>query len=197
MKLRVLGLDPSLQNWGWANGLYCTDADLITIDEVGVFSPVKSTAKQVRQNSKDIERAYELSFELFNLVRNTGPHAIFIEVPVGSQSSRAMASYGICIGIIAALKATLTYPAFEVTPTEVKLAATGTKTATKQQMIDWATSTYPDANWPMITRSGITSVVAGKAEHMADAAGAIHAGLYRSSEFNKHLQVLKQLTQGD
>jgi hypothetical protein len=61
-------------------------------------------------------------------------------------------------------------------------------------MIDWATASYPTANWPMMTRGGITSIVAGKAEHMADAVGAIHAGLYKSTEFSKYLQTIKLLT---
>lgn len=195
MKLRVLGLDPSLTNWGYASGQYYNDTDIINIDDVGVFSPVASKDKQVRQNSKDLERAQELSSSVFELVTTLQPHSIFVEVPVGSQSSRAMASYGICIGILAALKATTGHSIFEVTPTEVKIAAVGVKTATKQQMIEWATTTYPKANWPTFTRGGITSVVAAKAEHMADAAGAIHAGLYQSSEFIKYLQTLKQLTQ--
>lgn len=195
MKLRVVGLDPSLTNWGYTHGQYNTDTDVIDIDGVGVFSPVASGGKQVRQNSKDLERAHELSKGVFTLVELVQPHSIFIEVPVGSQSARAMASYGICIGIIAALKATTAYSIFEVTPTEVKIAAVGNKTATKQQMIEWATTTYPTAKWPTNKRSGITSIVAGKAEHMADAIGAIHAGLYGSSEFTKYLQTLKQFTQ--
>ena len=195
MKLKLVGLDPSLSNWGYAVGSYSTKPDSISIDRVGVFSPVISKSKQVRQNSKDLERAYELSHGVFNLIKEeVRPHVIFVEVPVGSQSARAMASYGICVGILSALKATLSYPIFEVTPSEVKLALVGSKTASKNEMIEQAVSEYPQANWPMTTRSGITSVVAGKAEHMADAIGAIHAGLYRSGEFQKHLHVIKQLT---
>jgi len=187
-------MDPSLTNWGFASGEYSTNGGRPIIGTVGIFSPVASSSKQVRQNSKDLERASELSTSVFKLVDEIRPHVIFVEVPVGSQSSRAMASYGICIGIIAALQATTNYSIFEVTPTEVKVAAVGNRTATKQRMIDWATASYPTANWPMMTRGGITSVVAGKAEHMADAVGAIHAGLYKSTEFSKYLQTIKLLT---
>lgn len=196
--MRLLGFDPSLTNWGYAIGKFSVDTGSVNIDRVGIISPVASKSKQVRQNSKDLERACELSHEVFRLTREeVKPHAIFIEVPVGSKSARAMASYGICVGIIAALRTTISYPIFEVTPAEVKIAAVDSRTATKEQMIAWATSLYPDANWPMSKRSGITSIVAGKAEHQADAIGAIHAGLFRSSEFHKHLQVIKQLTQGE
>lgn len=63
---------------------------------------------------------------------------VVVEVPVGSQSARSMASYGICIGILASI----TKPMIQVTPTEVKMATVGSKTASKQDMIDWATSAY-------------------------------------------------------
>lgn len=191
-----MGFDPSLSNWGYASGQYFTDTDTLDIRSVGLFSPEIPKGKQVRQNSKDLERAEQLCSSVLSLVKNTSPHAIFIEVPVGSQSSRAMASYGICIGIIAALRAETSCSTFEVTPAEVKIAAVGSKNATKQQMIEWATETYHTADyWPMMTRGGITSVVAGKAEHMADAIGAIHAGLYKSSEFGKYLNTIIQLRQ--
>lgn len=193
MKLTVLGMDPSLKNWGFSVGECDTDTGSIAIDRVGIFSPVKSTAKGVRQNSKDLERALDLSSNLFDLTNTVEPNVIFVEMPAGSQSARASTSYGICIGIISALKSELAFPLFEVTPTEVKIAAVNNRAASKNAMIEWATSAYPSVNWPTQKRSGITSVVAGKAEHMADAIGAIHAGVYKSDEFQKYLQILKQM----
>ena len=96
---------------------------------------------------------------------------MFVEVPVGSQSARAMASYGVCIGLLAALS---DKPLIEVTPTEVKLAAVGSKTASKQEMISWASDLYPHLNW---IKSRGKSELADKNEHIADAIGAIHAGI--------------------
>ena len=61
----------------------------------------------------------------------------------------------------------------EVSPDENKKIFTGTKNATKQQMIDTAREMYPDANWPL--HNG--KISAAKAEHMADAVAAIHAGV--------------------
>ena len=89
---------------------------------------------------------------------------------------RAMASYGICVGVLGALKAS-GIPFFEVTPTEVKLASCGFKTATKEQMIAWATQRHPEANWPTYKTKGSEAVSSAKAEHMADAIGAIYAGI--------------------
>lgn len=87
-----------------------------------------------------------------------------------------MASYGICIGVVGALRSNDRY-LYEVTPMEVKLAGFGSKTATKQQMIKWAMDKHPEANWPMYMHKGKSIVSEAKAEHMADAIGAIYAGI--------------------
>ncbi|WP_289100966.1 hypothetical protein [uncultured Marinobacter sp.] len=167
-------MDPSLNNWGLAYGLYYPQTGEIQVKTVDVLQPVYSTGKQVRQNSKDLERAEQL----FNgaLKASTGAAAVFVEVPVGSQSARAMASYGVCAGVLGALRAA-GIPFYEVTPTEVKLATIGKKTASKAEIIERAVKQHPKANWPMQTKNGKTTPIASKAEHMADAIGAIEAGV--------------------
>jgi len=187
--LNVVGFDPSLNNWGIAQGLLYND--YLRIDHLSVTQPVLPTGKQVRQNSLDLEAAEQLAHAAFKCSR--GADVIFVEVPVGSQSARAMASYAICIGVLGSLRA-LGIPFFEVTATEVKLAMTGCKTATKSQMIDAAATLHPQANWPRYTRKGVTSITEGTAEHMADAIGAIHAGVKLASfrqlmAFSKPLQL--------
>jgi hypothetical protein len=96
-----------------------------------------------------------------------------------------MASYGVCVGVLGALRAT-GIPFFEVTPSEVKMASVGSKTATKMQMTEWAMDKHPEANWPMYKQSGEFIVSAAKAEHMADATAAIYAGL-RCNSFKQML----------
>lgn len=180
----VLGLDPSLRNWGIAKANLIPNTPLgIQITKVDVIQPVLPTGKQIRQNSLDIEAAKQLSSGVLQALGDA--KAVFIEVPIGSQSARAMASYGICIGVLGSLRAT-GIPFFEVTPTEVKLAGHGSKTATKQEMIDWAVSLYPNINWPFYTKKGQKLVSESKAEHMADAIAAIHAGV-NSNQFQQIL----------
>jgi hypothetical protein len=152
-----------------------------------VTNPVLPTGKQVRQNSKDLEAAKQLYTGALDVI--AGAHAIFVEVPVGSQSARAMASYGICVGILGGLRASGT-PFYEVTPSEVKLAATRSKTATKQQMIEWGVSTHPEAPWPTYKRAGQEVISEAKAEHMADAVGAIYAGV-ATDQFKQSLQLMR------
>ena len=172
--IKVVGQDPSLRNWGLAVGTLDLETKKLTIEYVELTNPVLPTGKQVRQNSTDLESALQLYKGAADAA--IGAHAVFVEVPVGSQSARAMASYGICVGVLGALRAN-GIPFFEVTPTEVKLATVGTKTATKQEMINWAMAAHPEANWPMYKQKGETMVSEAKAEHMADAIASIYAGM--------------------
>lgn len=170
--MKVCGMDPSLRSWGIAKGVLV--GNKLHIDHLDVINPILPTGKQVRQNSLDIESAVQLYRNAYEAAKDAD--AIFVEVPVGSQSARAMAGYAICVGVLGALRAT-GIPFFEVTPTEVKMASTGKKTATKQEMIQWAMATHPEANWPVYKQNGELKVSEAKAEHMADATAAIYAGL--------------------
>lgn len=182
----MVGFDPSLRNWGVAQGILKTSQLELQITDTFVISPELPTGKQVRQNSLDLESAKQLSAAAWKAAESA--QAIFVEVPVGSQSARAMASYGICVGILGALRAR-GIPFFEVTPTEVKLVSVGRKTATKQEMIQWALDKHPEAPWPTYKEKGQTKVSEAKAEHMADAVASIYAGIH-SNPFQQTLKFL-------
>lgn len=169
MKIPVVGMDPSLTAWGIALGNLDLSQGYLDTPELQVIEPVKPKGKQVRQNSTDMEVAEQLAKAALSFARKA--KAVFVECPVGSQSARAMASYGICVGILGSIRAE-GIPLIEVSAMEVKMALFGTKNATKQQMIDAALAQYPDANFPMHR-----GVITAKAEHVADAIGAIHAGV--------------------
>lgn len=169
MKIGVLGMDPSLRHWGLAVGVLDLDTGELELSDIHTIEPKEEKSKQVRKNSKDLEIAQILSVALKN--RMYAARVVFVEVPHGSQSARAMASYGICVGILG------TYMAhdiqlIEVTATESKKIFVGDKNASKETMIQKALQLYPDANWPMHRGQ-----LAGKAEHIADAIAAIHAGV--------------------
>lgn len=186
--LKVVGFDPSLNNWGIAKGTMEVGRGLesLRIEQLDVVQPEIPTGKQVRQNSKDIEAASQLTQRAFEYAR--GADAIFVEVPVGSQSARSMASYGICVGVLGALR-TSGIPFFEVSPTEVKLSSFGIRTATKKQMISWATNKHPEAPWPTYKRGGAVLISESNAEHMADATAAIYAGV-SSQPFQQMIRLM-------
>ncbi len=167
--LKIMGIDPSFNNFGFFFG----NLDLNTgfLENPNVFLsqlPEKKTTKIVRQNSYDLQCARFHTNNLNTFIGFNKPDVICVELPVGSQTARAMASYGVCIGVISGI----TIPLIQVTPLEVKFAATGDKQATKSDMTKWAVEQHPDAAW--LKHGGkITS----KNEHIADALGAIYAGV--------------------
>ena len=179
--IQVVGVDPSLRHWGISKGIYNVKTQNLHIYDVATIEPVLSTGKQVRQNSLDLESAKQLCEAMLKATQ--GAKAIFVEIPIGSQSARAMAGYGICVGVLGALRAT-GIPFFEITPTEVKVASVGYKNATKAEMIQWATTAHPEANWPTYKQHGKDVISAALAEHQADSIGAIYAGL-ASNQFKQ------------
>lgn len=172
--LKVLGVDPSFSNWGMAKSIYDLDSGILKIEELLVVKPVKQTAKTVRQNSVDLYRAKQISKGMIEALR--WADVITVEVPHGSQSARAMCSYGACIGILGCLMNTNT-PFIQVNANETRHIVTGRKDATKAQAIAWGMSKHPEANWPMRIHKGVSEVVAGTAEHMADAILSIYAAM--------------------
>lgn len=188
--MKIVGMDPSMSNFGVVNATLDLDTMKFTVQGMHVVQTEpekdKKVRKQVRKNSEDLDRARKLHRGAMEATE--GAFMAFIEVPVGSQSARAMASYGVCLGVIAAVAETL--PIIQVTPNEVKLAGAGTKTATKGEMIEAMIAKYPDAPWPMRKSKGELVPIAGECEHLADALAAIEAGV-SSDEFRQTMAVLK------
>lgn len=188
MSVRVIGMDPSLSNWGIAVGDLDVTQETLSIQALDVIRPEALEGKQVRQNSKDMHRAEQLMAGVLPYL--TYADVICVEVPTGSQSASAMKGYGVCMGLLAAMRERgLAF--IELTPNDIKLTATNSKTATKQQMIDWAVGEYPDAPWPRRQHKGESQIISAQAEHMADAVAAIRAGL-KSAEFRRLLPALRR-----
>ena len=188
--MQIVGLDPSMSNFGIAKATLDLDTLKFTVDELIVVKTEpesdKKTRKVVRKNSEDLERAkllYKGAME-----HTESAWMSFAEVPVGSQSSRAMASYGISLGVLAAIATKM--PMIQVTPTEVKVVATNCKTATKKEMIEAMMTKYPDAPWPMRKSKGVMVPIDGECEHLADAVAAIEAGL-ATDEFRNIITIWK------
>lgn len=175
-KIRVCGFDPSMRNWGIAVADLDLESGLLDTPTLSIIQPRDDKSKQVRKNSKDLALAKQLFEGAYAHAKDC--KVVFVEVPVGSQSARAMASYGVCVGVLGSLSG-LGMHIIEVSPEETKKAMTGNKTATKDAMIAAAIDVYPFANWPRQERNGATfkkGDLKGEAEHVADAIGAIHAG---------------------
>lgn len=181
MKISVVGLDPSLSNWGIVRAELDIDTLEVSVDSMSLVETKPSAVKTVRKNSGDLLRARQLYGGL--MLATTGVAAAFCEVPVGSQSARAMASYGVCIGVLASCRV----PLIELSPSEVKIAAVNHREAAKIEMIEWGVNKHPDAPW-IRDREG---KLLNKNEHLADALASIYAGV-RTPAFESVLNILKQ-----
>jgi hypothetical protein len=184
-KITIVGLDPSMNNFGMVRVTMDLDTGILDTPDLFLSESLdQSDSKNVRQNSKDLNTAKKHYKALKEFL--VGADLVIAEIPVGSQSSRAMASYGMCIGLLASIEASL----IQVTPSEVKIAATNSKTATKAEMIDWAFNKFPNAQWTTVKRTG-SIVLTAKNEHLADALAAIYAGL-NTSEFKLAKAILSK-----
>lgn len=187
--LQVAGIDPSLSNFGLVRGSVDTSTAPFTFQLEQIHletTQAKKAGDKTPKNMDDIRRARQHYIALQAIL--SGVDVVFAEVPIGSRSARAMASYGVCVGLMASIDAHL----IRVSPTDVKLAATGNKEASKQDMIQWAVSQYPHAQWLTKKQHGIVSLTNAN-EHMADALAAVFAGL-RSDAYALYLNQLAKVS---
>lgn len=170
--IRVAGIDPGMRNSGVAVATYDLDTGGYDIDHVAIVQTQRQVTKMVRQNSDDYRSAREMIRGVDKVLVKHGVQFVFAELPTGAQSARAMFAFGITTAIMAGL----TPPLIQVTPSEVKLASAGKKTATKEEMMQWAMKKWP--NLPWLTRKLKGEIVpVGDNEHLADACACIPAGL--------------------
>ncbi len=184
--LRVAGLDPSMKNFGMAKGLLDLETGILEVQALLLQEtlPDNKNKKTVRKNSDDLCRTRLLYRAMAGFLEDID--MVFVEIPVGSQSARSMASYGMCIGIIGSIDHAL----IQVTPTELKMAATGNKNAAKVEMIEWATKLYPEASWLTEKRNGVLRFL-NKNENLADAIASIHAGVKTDEFLNARAMLLR------
>ena len=164
--MRVLSIDPSLRNTALVYS-ELNDGVVKVIDALTIETE-KSKQKQVRASSDLIQRCDVLHRGVQEYIEKWDPEIIFVETPSGSQSASGMKNYGVSCYLIATLRPR----AIEVTPTEVKKATVGTKTASKHEMIAWAFEKHPEAPWTLRNEFPLA-----KQEHMADAIAIIYAGM--------------------
>lgn len=169
--IKVIGLDPSLSNWGVAVTSYDPLTDLLILDQVDVIKtkPEKNTKK--RKSVQDLDRARTLLDGVYEYVKDAD--VVVLELPHGSQSANAMKSYGICIALTAALT-TLDIPFIYKTALDVKKVV-GDKTASKESIISWVEKRHP----------GKLSKYKNSAEHQADAMVVIYSALNQIKELTQ------------
>jgi Holliday junction resolvasome RuvABC endonuclease subunit len=178
--MRFLAIDSSLANTGVAWGEYSEGVFFNLF--LGMTSTEKTKNKSVRASSDTIERCAKTCGFIDGILNVAKPDVIFVETPSGSQNSSAAKSYG----IVCMLIATLSPSPIQVTPIEVKQATVGKKTASKQEMIDWAYAMHPEAiGWELRNGSPLK-----KMEHVSDAIAIAYAGIL-TDEFKRIEKFIK------
>jgi Holliday junction resolvasome RuvABC endonuclease subunit len=187
MKVKLIGLDPSLTNTGIAIMEYDIHTAELSVSELRLVKTKNEKGKQVRQNSDDLRRCREIVAGI-HAACNGALFAVS-EIPMGAQSARAALAFGMVIGMLA----NLPVPLIQVSPTEVKMAVVGHKQAAKEEMIDWAVKTYPDAGWLLQEKNGATfkkGDLKAENEHLADGCAVVHAGIF-TDQFKNALAMLQ------
>lgn len=179
--IKVIGVDPALRNFGFASATLDMDTMEFDVQSVSLVKTEAAKTKTTRKNSDDLERCRQQYLGLKQAEK--GATIAFVEMPVGSQSARAMMSYGACMALVAALD----IPVIQLTPKEVKVAALDDQNATKREMINWAFNLFPNAGW-LTSRGRLID----DNEHMADAVGAINAGVV-NTEFLAIVAMMKRM----
>lgn len=181
IKIPVMGVDPSLNNWGFSYGyLYMSPDSTPSLEiEYGQVIQNKSKPSKVKQpkNVIDMNRASEIYIEMLAHLKEFHPSYVFIELPYGSQSSRAMMSAGLCTGVMGSLVGGYNTRYEVVTPRVCKKVTVGTHTASKEEMIEWVVDNHPEYELPTRMLKGERVINSSQAEHIADSIAAIHAGI--------------------
>lgn len=189
MKIEVGMLDPSFTHFGVVRALL--DLESLTFEPLRMETIVTEPAKKadrkvVRKNSTDLGRCKTILKGYIPVIQ--GCRIVFAEIPTGAQSARAAFSFGVATMAVAACPV----PVIQVQPSETKMATVGTKTASKEEMIEWAVATYPDAPWIRDERKGKNhGRILNSNEHMADALAVGHAGIL-TDQFQQLLPLFRQ-----
>lgn len=168
----ILGLDPSFRNWGISKATYDTDSKKLSVFHGEVLTSNHDLYS--KQNQKDLYSACLLSQKLAEHW-NDDIDLVCIELPHGSQSARAMVSYGVVLGVLSQF-INKGIPTICTSALQVK-DVVGNRKATKKEVIQWVKDNHTEFTLPKSLN---------KAEHIADSIVAIHAVL-ASKQFKEYL----------
>lgn len=184
--IKIVGMDPSLRNWGMSKSIYDPSDGSLEILEFGLIQPDIPSSKSIKQGEKDILAAQQLYAHAHHFTEDAD--IVCVEVPVGSQSARAMVSYATCTAVLGALIAS-GREIVAVSPQEVKKVI-GNPQATKHEVIEWVRQKHPLAPYPTHKKGGQVLISEAKAEHLCDSVVAIYAGMKKK----RFLQLVTSLS---
>jgi hypothetical protein len=172
MKIKIIGMDPSMSNWGMCKATLDVVTMEWTVDDLILVETESESKKGVIKQSDDLRRARIVKEGMIEACADAS-FAIG-EIPFCNPAGYSAANFN--AGLVTGVLSACPIPLIQVFPSEVKQKATGIRSATKGEMIEWAMNRFPDAPWRMRTLKGKRVPTAAN-EHLADAVAAINAGL--------------------
>lgn len=172
MKIKIIGMDPSMSNWGMCKATLDVVTMEWTVDDLILIETESESKKGVIKQSDDLRRAKIVKEGMIEACSDAS-FAIG-EIPFCNPAGYSAANFN--AGLVTGVLSACPIPLIQVFPSEVKQKATGVRSATKGEMIEWAMSRFPNAPWRMRTLKGKRVPTAAN-EHLADAVAAINAGL--------------------
>ena len=159
--MTVLALDVGFDNTGWAVMGTDRDAGKDIIVDVGCITTSKSPKKtKVRLADENAMRGAQIASKLAQIVREWGCHCMIGEMPSGgAQSALSMRAMAAATTAVSATAAVLEIPAEWCSPTDVKLATFGLKSATKDEVMNAVVEKY---DWWVDKKSHYTTITRGK-----------------------------------
>ena len=184
----IICLDLALANTGVAVLSVSPQKDeLVKVHTIHTEKSDTAALRKAKMKISDDEwrRTKELSDSLKSLICEFKPAHIFIECPTGgSKSAQAAKSMAIARGAACAVISSLSIPVTLVTPFEAKRAATGSTSASKDEVKNSVKKLFPEFTGWLKGKRG--QVVEGPNEHVYDA-----LSVYMAAKSTKHYKDLK------
>ncbi len=89
--IKIIGIDPSLRNWGSVKAIFNTNTGEIHATSIGLTRTQKGKEKTIRKSSDDLNCSRILHRHANHDTQ--GASMAFIEMPIGSQSAASMKAY--------------------------------------------------------------------------------------------------------
>lgn len=187
MKIKIVGFDPSMSNWGICKATLDVATMQFSVDDLILIETESESKKGVIKQSDDLRRAKIVQDGM--IAACEGASFAIGEIPFCNPAGYAGANFN--SGLVTGVLASCPLPLIQVFPAEVKQKATGIRSATKGEMIEWAMKKYPDAPWRMRKLRGKMTPTAAN-EHLADAVASINAGL-DSQQLQQALAIFRSM----
>ena len=177
----VVAIDPGFANTGVAVMEY---ANVWKIKFCLCIRTFKSEVKRgMRVADDDAQRCLETSRRLIDIIKAHEPSGMLVELPnAGAKSARAARAMALSTGVMCAVVEAVELPVEWYTPVDIKVAATGRRKASKDEMMTAMHHCWPKYPVP----------IKAEWEHIADALATFEAG--RQSNIVRGLTRLGVLT---